>query len=213
MDSVQSSIRAEVSHRASPVPKGAETFAAYAIASAKGLIPEMEYVARLTLDHPMTFEFIGESLRLFEGWALRDLVNFRKSCKFRLMTSLDSYSRLHPFAPSTIWVGCPEVMPSRAGRRQYRVQVVPKWLNELLSRNQNDLKVQVFTHPLDILSRIRQEYSMALRNHTCNFCSGVHTRDGLTFYADFEKTLVRARNNISFSFQVPPRDLLLVGTQ
>ena len=74
MVSVQSFIRTEVSRGASPGPKGAEALPAYAIASAKDLIPEMENAARMTLDHPMTFEILGEGLRLFEGWTLRDLV-------------------------------------------------------------------------------------------------------------------------------------------
>ena len=78
MASVQSSIRAEVSRGAFPEPMGVEAFTAYAIASAKQLIPEMENAARQTLSQPMSFEAIGEGLRLFEGWALRDLVNFRK---------------------------------------------------------------------------------------------------------------------------------------
>lgn len=78
MCSVQSSIRAEVSRGESPAPKGAEAFTAYAIAGAKDLIPEMENAARLTLDLPMTFESLGEGLRLFQGWAFRDLVNFRR---------------------------------------------------------------------------------------------------------------------------------------
>ena len=77
----QSSIRTEISRGLSPVPKGDETFRAYAIASAKDLIPEMENAARLTLDHPMTFELLGEGLRLFEGRALRRLVNFRRHCR------------------------------------------------------------------------------------------------------------------------------------
>ena len=110
MVSVQSFIRAEVSRGASPAPKGAEAFPAYAIASAKGLIPEMENAARLTLDHPMTFEILGEGLRLFEGWALRDLVNFRKRCRDNLITCLDSFLEVQPPGPSSIWVGCPEVM-------------------------------------------------------------------------------------------------------
>ncbi|KAF8472341.1 hypothetical protein DFH94DRAFT_655610, partial [Russula ochroleuca] len=49
MVSVQSFIRAEVSRGGSPVPKGVEAFSTYAIASAEGLIPEMENAARLTL--------------------------------------------------------------------------------------------------------------------------------------------------------------------
>jgi hypothetical protein len=45
MASVQSLIRAEVSRGSFPGPKGAEAFRAYAIASAKGLIPEIENAA------------------------------------------------------------------------------------------------------------------------------------------------------------------------
>ena len=81
MASVQSSIRTEIGLGASPVPKGDETFRAYAIASAKDLILEMEFAAHLTLDHPMTFELLGEGLRLFGGRALRRLVNFRRRCR------------------------------------------------------------------------------------------------------------------------------------
>jgi hypothetical protein len=78
MASVQSSIRILVKCGEFPAPKGAEAFTAYAIASAKGLIPEMEYAVRLTLDQLMTFEIIGEGLRLFEGSALRDLASLHK---------------------------------------------------------------------------------------------------------------------------------------
>ena len=112
MASVQSSIRAEVKRGEFPAPKGAEAFPAYAIASSKGLIPEMENAARQTLDHPMTFEVLGEGLRLFEGWALRDLASFRKRCRDSLITCLDSFLEVQPPGPSSIWVGCPEVMPT-----------------------------------------------------------------------------------------------------
>jgi hypothetical protein len=77
MASVQSSIRILVKCGEFPAPKGAEAFTAYAIASAKRLIPEMENAARLTLTYSMTFEILGEGLRFFEGSALRDLASFR----------------------------------------------------------------------------------------------------------------------------------------
>jgi hypothetical protein len=77
MAAVQSSIRVEVKSGEFPAPKGAEAFTAYAIASTKGLILEMENAARLTVDHAMTFESLGEGLRVFEGSALRDLASFR----------------------------------------------------------------------------------------------------------------------------------------
>ena len=89
--SVQSSIRAQVSHGVFPTPKRVEAFSAYAIASGKGLIPEMENAARQTLDHPMTFEVLGEELRLFEGWALRDLARFRKRCRDNPVACFESF--------------------------------------------------------------------------------------------------------------------------
>src|SRR6266705_146503 len=94
MASVQSFIRAGVNRGEFPSPTGAEAFAAYAIASGKKLIPEMEYAARLTLDLPMTFEILGEELRLFEGWALRGLANFRKRCCDNLVPCFESFIAL-----------------------------------------------------------------------------------------------------------------------
>jgi hypothetical protein len=52
MDSIQSLIRTKVKSDEFPGPKGAEAFSAYAIASSKGLIPEMKNAACQTLDHP-----------------------------------------------------------------------------------------------------------------------------------------------------------------
>jgi hypothetical protein len=200
MVSVQSTIRAEISRGASPVPKGAEALAAYAIASAKQLIPEMETAARLTLDHPMTFEFLGEKLRLFEGWALRDLVNFRKRYRDGLITCLDSFTKVRPLVPSGIWVGCPEDLP-KSWLESYRPRkAVPTWLSQLLSRNQFDLKVQKFTSPFDIHSRIRKEYFTALQCHaTCTFCLAVHLGDGSTFYTDLENKLAKVRDKVNYS--------------
>jgi hypothetical protein len=195
MVSVQSFIRAEVSRGASPVPKGAEAFTAYAIASAKELTPEMENTARLTLDHPMTFETLGEGLRLFEGWALRDLLNFRRRCRDNLLTCLDPFFK--PSGPSRIWLGCPEVMPVNPPPKS---RVLPKWLNQLLTQNQNGLKLQNFTDPLDIHSRIRGKYLKTLQSHLdCKFCLGVHASKGLTFYTELENKLAQARDKVTHS--------------
>ena len=183
MDSVQSSIRAEVCRGASPVPKGAEAFRAYAIASAKGLIPEMENAARLTLDHPMTFEILGEGLQLFEGWALRNLVNFRKRCRDNLVTCLDSFLE----RPPRDWMHCAEGS-----------------LNEFFAQNKNDLKL-IFTRPLDMHSRIRQEYVTACQVHTfCKYCLRAYAKEGPIFCAEMETALAQARDKVTyfFTFQV-----------
>ena len=204
MASVQSSIRTEVSRVEFPAPNGAEAFTAYAIASAKELSPEMENAARLTLDLPMTFEILGEGLRLFEGWALLDLVNFRRRCRDNLIACLDLYIEVQPLGPSSIWVGCPEVMPaSNTPRtsRQNPSRVLPRWLNQLLSLNKDELKSEDFFHyPLDVhsLATIRQHYFSELQNHaSCNFCLGVHMRNGSTFCLELEDKLVHARNKVT----------------
>ena len=197
MTSVQKFIRDEVSLGEFPAPKGAEAFRAYAIAAKKGLVPEMEKAAHQTLDHPMTFEVLGEGLRLFEGWALRDLVSFRKRCKDNLIACLNTFIRVQPPGPSSIWVGCPEFMSARVPWAQNHG--LPIWLNLFLLQNQNDLKLQKFTHPLDIPSRIRREYYTALQNHmNCTFCMRVHIMSGSTFCAELEDKLVQARDKVFF---------------
>jgi hypothetical protein len=114
MVSIQSSIRAEARRRQpSPNLSGTAAFSTYAIASSKGLTPEMENTARITLDHTITFETLGEGLRLFEGCALRDLVRFRKRCKDNVVACLESFLEARA-GPSRIWIGCPDTLDPEA---------------------------------------------------------------------------------------------------
>ena len=201
MVSVQSFIRTEVSRGTSPVPRGVEAFRAYAIASAKGLIPEMENAARQTLEHPMTFEILGEGLQLFEGWALCDLVQFRRRCGDNLVTCLDSFLKVQPPGPSSFWVGCPEHVHYDPYTGQHQQgQILPKWLSELLSLSQNNLNLQKFTEPLDVHSTIREKYLKAFHTHLhCNFCLKVHAEKGMAFCAELENKLARACDKVTHS--------------
>ena len=198
MDSVQSSIRAKVKLGEFPAPMGAESFPAYAIAWSKRLFPEMENAARQTLDLPMTFEVLGEGLRLFDGLALRDLIDFRKRCRINLIPCLNLFLEVQSPGPSSIWVGCPEVLPSgQIGSNA----VLPRWLIQFLSTKQNELSLQKFTDPLDLYSRIRGEFFTALQNHgNCYFCLGVHIRNSSTFCAELENKMVEARDKVIYSF-------------
>jgi hypothetical protein len=83
MDIAISTVRPEIGRQ---FPTTEAAFHAYAIASSKGLIPEMETAAHLTLGHPMTFEVIADILSLFGGSALIDLVCFRKRCRDKLLS-------------------------------------------------------------------------------------------------------------------------------
>jgi hypothetical protein len=85
-DAIQTSIRVEINRRGLFSPTPAELFRVYAVVCSKGLIPEMESSARLTLCHPLTFENLGDALRSFEGRALCDLADFRM-CSMRDFTS------------------------------------------------------------------------------------------------------------------------------
>lgn len=190
MVSAQSFIRAGVKLGKFPAPKGSEAFSAYAIASGKGLIPEMINAARRTLDHPMTFETLGESLQLFGGWALRDLAVFRKRCRDSFIMCLDSFIETQLSGP---WVGCPKLvsgLPSPEPK-------LSMWLKKLLLRNQRELRLQSFTLPLDVYSKIHQEFfTAAFQNHAnCNFCLAVHT----AFCADLENKLAQARDKVTYS--------------
>ena len=77
MVSIQYYIRAEIQRGIYPAPVAAEAFSAYAIANSMGLVSEAENAARLTLGQPLTFESLGEGLRLFKGRALCELMRYR----------------------------------------------------------------------------------------------------------------------------------------
>ena len=154
MATVQSYIRDKVSQGEFPAPKGAESFSAYAIASGKGLIPEMETAARQTLDHPMTFEILGDGLRLSEGWALRDLTNFRKRYRDNLVSCFKSF--LNSEEPQfKIWIPCVSYTNISHGRYYSRSNLrmsdtngsLPSWLADLYEEHLNDSQ-EAFSKPL-----------------------------------------------------------------
>jgi hypothetical protein len=205
MDSIRSLIRTKVKSEEFPAPKGSEAFAAYAIASGKGLIPEMEKAAHSTLDHPMTFETLGEGLRLFEGWALRDLANFRGRCSDNLVTCLSLFLEVGPSEPSKIWVGCPEVMPSASSSEEcQQSRALPRWLNRFLSRNLDGLKLRKFTQSLDIIQSSlseKGEYYNAFKSHDdCNFCLRIQAINGLEYRLRLINMLGQAIEKVLHSF-------------
>ncbi|KAF8491521.1 hypothetical protein F5888DRAFT_1054043 [Russula emetica] len=197
MASVQSFIRAEVNRGEFPSPTGAEAFAAYAIASGKKLIPEMQYAARLTLDHPMTFEILGEGLRLFEGWALRDLANFRKRCRDNLLPCFESLLELDQ-PPFNVWICCTQSQ-SYYSTSETPGGYSPPWLTKLFQKYINESR-EAFSKPLFNPRRIQSEYFSALEAHMtpdyCISCTKVHTLKGVKFCKDLEDRLTQALSEV-----------------
>jgi hypothetical protein len=212
MASVQSFIRDEVNRGAFPAPKDAEAFCAYAIASGIGLIPEMENAARQTLDHPMTFEILGEGLRLFEGWALRDLANFRRRYRDHLVSCFESFlkteeSQFNIWTPCAFYTYHPASSYDAYGGYRHRDsysqstlsmsntnEFLPSWLAELFQQHLNE-SCKGFSRPLFNPRNIRGEYLSALKSHLniygCVSCSSVHSLNGETFCKELEDRLAR----------------------
>jgi len=192
MDVVQSRIRAETRDKNLPMPIGAATFRAYAIASIKGLSSEKETLARLTLDFPMTFEFLCDELPFFEGWVLRDLILFRRRCRDNLISCFNSFLNLgNP--PFDIWMSCTQ---SASYLRSYtKTGHSPSWLTGLFRERLAELD-QAFTNPLPNTSNIRGEYLSALQAHItsygCITCLKAHAVNGEMFCKEIENRLALA---------------------
>ena len=195
MAAVQSSIRAEVSRKTFPTLLGNGTFRAYAVAHTKQLTPEMENASRLTLDHPMTFEFIGDEVGFFDGWALRNLARFRKRCRDSIVLCLETFMDPRE-GPSKVWVGCPH---TNVPTRRCDLAALPGWLDDFISSSIQDLK-NSFTRPLLERSSFRKQYLIALKAHVrvtnCAFCARQHAIEGESYLEQLLDSLTQARDTV-----------------
>ncbi|KAF8263754.1 hypothetical protein EI94DRAFT_1806739 [Lactarius quietus] len=197
MASIQSYIRSEVHRGTFSAPVGADTFRAYAIASSMGLIPEMERMACLTLGYPMTFEFLGEALRSFEGWALCDLARYRKSCRDNLVSCLDSFFDVRSMFQ--LWAGCREPTPNSSPENVWDAPTV--WLRDFFSGKSAELQ-NGFTHAIGSPSTFLVEYPAALKNHNSSHyasCCDVYVMEGRLFRTELEGQLKQALDQVNAS--------------
>ncbi|KAI9443123.1 hypothetical protein H4582DRAFT_2054205 [Lactarius indigo] len=179
MAGVQSSIRTEIESWGPIVLTGPEAFRAYAFSSGAKLLPEMKTSALITLHSPLTLEHLGDELPLFEGWALRDLVRYRKRCRDSLVLTLRSFLD-STVMPSSLWVVCTIAGPNLV----YINPQFPDWLRDFVSQHITKME-ETFTNTLLNPSRIRVEYLVALHAHisqwNCFPCAKVHALNGETY--------------------------------
>lgn len=197
MAAIQSSIRAEVRCKIYSTLIGNGSFHAYAIASSKRLEPEIESIARLTLDSPMTFESIGDDVGLFDGWALRDLARYRKRCRDSVVLCLGVF--LDPQdGPSRVWVGCLHTNEANSASRSGQ-PVLAGWLHNFISQNIRELQ-KSYTRPLLEQSSFRKQYLTALKTHirvtNCLFCSRQHVMEGESFWEQLQSKVTQARDRV-----------------
>ncbi|KAI9450614.1 hypothetical protein BJY52DRAFT_172389 [Lactarius psammicola] len=208
MGAVQSAIRAELLRGSSSTRNATQAFRMYAIARSSGLPSERDTAAHLTLDQPLTFEHLGDDLRLFEGPALCELSRFRKNCRDNLVSCFEAFLDVDS-GPSKIWLDCPKmessvtsgphirpisglpsVQPKKAGPK------LPTWVHNFITPQIEELK-QAFTRPLIKSSSIREKYLEALQKHAapdcCTSCLWVHAMKGEWYCVQLEQALAQAR--------------------
>jgi len=198
MAGAQSRIHAEIQSKIFPALTGPETFRSYAISSSGKLPSEIEKLARLTLDFPMTFEYLCDELPSFEGRALRDLVGFRKRYRDNLVSCFESFLRLDQ--PFNIWTRCND--------NGYSYSSSPDpgspswWLKQLFQKHLNESR-EAFSNPFFDPRNIGGEYLSALQAHiksrSCTSCPKVHTLNGETFCKALEDRLTQALSEVRTS--------------
>ena len=212
MVGVQSRIRGEIQTKTFPTLTGAETFRSYAISSGGQLPFEAKKLAHLTLEFPMTFEYLCDELPSFQGWALRDLVNYRKRCRDNIVSCFESFLKLNQ-PPFNIWVPCigNTVGYCQNCRRNYPYPNTPtttgpspSWLTQLFQKHINECR-EAFSKPLFNPQSIRKLYLSALKGHigsmsNCYSCTKVHAEHGEEFYEELTNRLTLALSEVGVSF-------------
>ncbi|KAH9174362.1 hypothetical protein EDB89DRAFT_2149013 [Lactarius sanguifluus] len=201
MTTVLSTIRSEIGRQ---LPTTEAAFRAYAIAYSNQLIPEIEIMARFTLDHPMTFEAIADILPLFEGSALSDLVRFRKRCRDNLVSFFEGFLNGSD-SLSRIWSGCRKTKrpPSMF---QYNNTTLAGWLRDPILQHTASLK-ETYSNTLPNFSSLRKEFIAALRTHVsvnnCS-CSTLCATEGEAFYDQFYRRILKAQDKEPFRLDAGP---------
>ena len=195
MDKLSSTVR-----RAMVLPTTEAAFRAYAIASSKGLIPEMEATARLTLDHPMTFEVIVDVLPMFEGSALHDLLGFRERCRLNLQSFFISFFDGKD-SLSEAWNVCYWTKYPHFGKAD-----IARWFADLVSQKFKNLQ-EPYACPLPNSSTLRKEYDEALDAHiaelkTCN-CVKLYSTVKATYRDEWLRRLTKARDEVRIISSLP----------
>jgi hypothetical protein len=218
MVGVQSRIRGEIQTKTFPTPTGAETFRSYAISSGGQLPSEAEKLAHLTLEFPMTFEYLCDELPSFQGWALRDLVGFRKRCRDNIVSCFESFLNLSQ-PPFNIWIPCNPSTTSTSASSTYCYSCgrnysntytsntatsqatgsSPPWLTQLFQKHINESR-EAFSKPLFNPQSIRELYLSALNAHigpsSCTSCTKVHTQNGEKFCKELTDRLTLALSEV-----------------
>ena len=154
---------------------------------------------------------------MFDGWALRDLANFRRRYRDNLVSCFGSFLKTEEL-PFNIWTPCTSYTyhPAHSfdenghyhSSDSYSQSILsmsdtneflPSWLAELFQQHLNK-SCKAFSRPLFNPRNIRGEYLSALKNHLnsyrCVSCSSVHSLNGETFCKELEDRLAQVLSEV-----------------
>jgi hypothetical protein len=182
---------------------GAAAFCAYAITSCGDLLSERMTWAQLTLDFPMTFEYICDELPFFDSWALWGLIGFCKRCRDNLVACFRQLFLNLGQLPFNIWMTCSD--STSTSPHYIYTGFSPSWLTNLFQQRITELG-QAFTNPLPNPSNICDDYMSALHGHIASFgcisCIKIHTLKGETFCKELENRLALAISEVGNLFVI-----------
>jgi hypothetical protein len=135
---------------------------------------------------------LEEALRSFEGWALRDLVDFRTRCTTNLSSQLQSFlDKRNRTFPILGWV--PYGHNPRAPSRLVGVAV----------EDENRTARTTLRMASRALQGLCDDYFAALQVHVndsdCHFCMKVHTLNGETFCSEIKQHAGTQVRNVPYA--------------
>ncbi|KAI0264116.1 hypothetical protein BC834DRAFT_883655 [Gloeopeniophorella convolvens] len=154
------------------------------------LAPEYMLSARLTLHHPMTFEFLGQDVGLFEGNALHELAQFRKYCRHSLL-----HCKCTLVGPNSsvisVWTrgtqpssneDPPQVgMEEAASCKSTDPKGIPWWIRIAFAEDIDFDFTSPLPKPQDLRSKIHAAIGNHIRQENCTFCARTFSSSGETF--------------------------------
>ncbi|KAI0264127.1 hypothetical protein BC834DRAFT_271364 [Gloeopeniophorella convolvens] len=226
MDGAMRHIRSILSNpREPPVTRlQGSLFRAYAIAAKSRLAQETKFLAVFTLNYPLTFKGIGQSLRYVEGSALYALLQYRKRCRDAIASRLDSILNVSSRIAKE-FLQCPKqifmIQPQKdAGNVKVEFERcktlapnseanLPLWWYDFLSRLLKDV-VSDTKYPSIKSLGIEKLFNDALAAHykaesvpLCLMCAMIYNQRGARFCTALNKDLKDAIESVHFELPWP----------
>jgi hypothetical protein len=140
----------------------------------------METAARLTLDHPMTFEAVGDALQVSDGSALHNLFRLCRRCRDKLLSFVKGFVD----GSDILTTICFDCIRSRSAPKSKKA-VPAGWLRDLILKRTERLN-ETYIYPFPRHSSLHEEFVTALLTHIsethCPSCVATRNTNGEVYH-------------------------------